>query len=222
MEFLNIGGGELLVIVLLALILFGPEDIMKMMRTLGKYARSAREMWNQFTGTMQQEYLASDELSGVLEDTKSSIAEAQDALKAIKSSVSEVTAAAGNDVAAAQRSVKKQASDTAAALQERLKPAPLASVPVKPDLDPAAHNGHQPDGAVIEDTTGTQDAAPPAPTAVSVSETSVPAQDVDAAHGAPVPEDGGEAAASSPDPESVQLTEPATSDVQDDPVREEA
>ncbi len=35
MDFLNIGGGELLVIVLLALILFRPEDIYKAMRTLG-------------------------------------------------------------------------------------------------------------------------------------------------------------------------------------------
>ncbi len=220
MEFLNIGGGELLVIVLLALILFGPEDIMKMMRTLGKYARSARDMWNQFTSTMQQEYIASDELSSVVEDTKSGLAEAQEVLKTIRSSVGEITATVGTDVAAAQRSVKKQAGDTAAALREQLKPAPLASVPVTPDLVPAAHNGHQPNGAVIEDT-GTHGVASPAPPTASVSEATVPAQLADAPDRPPAPDDGGQTAASTPDLETAQLTEPATSDVQDDPVREE-
>ncbi len=43
------------VIVLLALILFRPEDIYKAMRTLGRYTRSARRMWNEFSTNIKQE-----------------------------------------------------------------------------------------------------------------------------------------------------------------------
>ena len=47
MEFLNIGGGELLIIVLLAIVLFGPEDILRIMRTIGGYVRKIQLMWTQ-------------------------------------------------------------------------------------------------------------------------------------------------------------------------------
>jgi sec-independent protein translocase protein TatB len=122
MEFFNIGGGELLVIVLLALILFGPEDIMKMMRTLGKYARSAREMWTQFNATLQDEYLDSEELGEVLEETKATVAEAQEAVRALNVSMKEVTSAVEKDVAAAQQTVHQEGKEAAAALKETLQP----------------------------------------------------------------------------------------------------
>ena len=55
MQFLNIGGGELLVIVLLALVLFGPEDILKIMRTVGKYTRGIQRMWSQVNNSLREE-----------------------------------------------------------------------------------------------------------------------------------------------------------------------
>lgn len=124
MEFFNIGGGELLVIVLLALILFGPEDIMKMMRTLGKYARSARGMWAQFNATLQNEYLDSEELGEVLEETKATVAEAQEVMKALNTSVGEVTTAIEKDVAEAQKTVRQEGTEAAVALKGSLQPQP--------------------------------------------------------------------------------------------------
>jgi sec-independent protein translocase protein TatB len=121
MEFFNIGGGELLVLVLLALILFGPEDIMKLMRTAGKYARTAREMWTQFSATLQDEYIDAGELEEVLQETKEAIVEAQEVLKAVNVSVGEVTAAVEKDVVEAQKTVHDEGAETAAALRETLR-----------------------------------------------------------------------------------------------------
>lgn len=118
MDFLNIGGGELLLIVLFALILFGPEDIIKIMRSVGKYTRTARQMWSQFTSTVQDEYLASQELEEALAETKATVAEAQQAIEDAKTSVEETTAAVQKDVAEAQRSLKTQAAESAAALRK--------------------------------------------------------------------------------------------------------
>jgi sec-independent protein translocase protein TatB len=126
MEFFNIGGGELLVIVLLALILFGPEDIVKMMRTMGRYARQARGMWSQFNETLQSEYLDSDELSEAIQETKATIGEAQEAIQALNTSVGEVASAVEKDVAEAQQTVRQQGDEAAHALKDQLKPGPVA------------------------------------------------------------------------------------------------
>ncbi|MBN1261460.1 MAG: twin-arginine translocase TatA/TatE family subunit [Anaerolineae bacterium] len=45
MDLFNIGGPELLVLVLIGLLLFGPEDVVKISRKLGGYLRSAQRMW---------------------------------------------------------------------------------------------------------------------------------------------------------------------------------
>ena len=47
MDFLNIGMPELLVIVLIGLILFGPEELLKAARTANGYLRSAQRMWRE-------------------------------------------------------------------------------------------------------------------------------------------------------------------------------
>lgn len=116
MEFLNVGGGEILVIILLALILFGPEDIMKMMRTLGKYTRSARDMWNSFNKNLQEEYAASQELTDIIDETKGVIEETKEVLGTVKTSVDEISTAVTADVADAEKAVKASAEDSAAAL----------------------------------------------------------------------------------------------------------
>ena len=90
MEFLNIGGGEVLVIILLALILFGPEDIMQLMRTIGKYTRAASRMWAQVTQGLQEGYLP-EEVEETLSDTQNTVAEAQGALQEAQASIESVT-----------------------------------------------------------------------------------------------------------------------------------
>ena len=53
MEFLNIGPGELLALALIGLILFGPEDLLRIARTLGGYIRSAQQMWREVASQVE-------------------------------------------------------------------------------------------------------------------------------------------------------------------------
>ena len=55
MDFFNVGSGELLILGLLAIALFGPEDMVKMARTLGRYARIAREGWATLSRQLDRE-----------------------------------------------------------------------------------------------------------------------------------------------------------------------
>lgn len=118
MDFFNIGGGELLVIILLALVLFRPEDIYKAMRTLGRYTRSARSMWNEFSANIKQE-MDTRELEEALAETKTLLSSAEDAVSTLKTSVADVKEAVEGDVSAAGRSLKAQAAEGAAALKSQ-------------------------------------------------------------------------------------------------------
>jgi Sec-independent protein translocase protein TatA len=53
MEFLNVGFGELLALALIGLILFGPEDLLRIARTLGGYIRSAQQMWREVASHLE-------------------------------------------------------------------------------------------------------------------------------------------------------------------------
>ncbi len=55
MDLFNIGTGELLVLGLLALALFGPEDMVRMARALGRYVRIARDYWTGLTCQLDRE-----------------------------------------------------------------------------------------------------------------------------------------------------------------------
>jgi len=117
MEFLNIGGGELLVIALLALILFGPEDLAKMMRKIGEFARRTQQMWRQLSATVQEE-LDVSELEEAVAEVKATTVEVQETLKEIGTSVQEVSAELERNVSEAQRELEVQADESAAALKK--------------------------------------------------------------------------------------------------------
>lgn len=116
MEFFNIGGGEILVIILLALVLFRPEDIYKAMHQLGRYTRSARLMWREFMDNMRRE-MDAQEVEEALKETRASIKETQKALDSLETSVSDVKKTVEKDVSEAGRSLKSQASESARALK---------------------------------------------------------------------------------------------------------
>jgi len=116
MDFFNIGGGELLVIILLALVLFRPEDIYKAMRTLGRYTRSARRMWAEFSTNIKQE-METREVEEALSETKALIGSAEEAVATLKTSVNDVTKTVESDVSTAGKSLKSQAAESAAALK---------------------------------------------------------------------------------------------------------
>lgn len=53
MEFFNIGAPELLVIVLIGLLLFGPEDLVKFVRTINGYLHSAQRLWREVSSQLE-------------------------------------------------------------------------------------------------------------------------------------------------------------------------
>jgi len=63
MDFFNIGTGELLVLAFLALLLFGPEDMLKVARTLGKYTREFHQKWDEFSSSLEAEINAQEQES---------------------------------------------------------------------------------------------------------------------------------------------------------------
>ena len=94
MEFLNIGGGELIVIVLLAIILFGPEDILKIMQTVGGYVRKLQQMWAQMSSGLKGEF----DNDIIPEDIQETIRETRESVTEVQKTLAEVTAVARADL----------------------------------------------------------------------------------------------------------------------------
>lgn len=97
MEFMNVGGGELLIIILLALVLFSPEDILKLMRKIGQYARTARQMWSNVSKSLQDDYIPED-VKEVVRETSTTVKEAQSTLTGVRKQLNEITTAVEDDV----------------------------------------------------------------------------------------------------------------------------
>jgi Tat protein translocase TatB subunit len=55
MDFFGIGFGELVLVMLIALIVFGPAKLPEMARTLGKFSRNLKKMSSDFTATVTKE-----------------------------------------------------------------------------------------------------------------------------------------------------------------------
>jgi Sec-independent protein translocase protein TatA len=63
MEILNVGGWELLMILFLGLLLFGPRDLVRITRTLGRYIQQAQQTWQQFAHDLDMEISAQERRS---------------------------------------------------------------------------------------------------------------------------------------------------------------
>ncbi len=126
MEFLNIGGGELLVIVLLAIILFGPEDIVRMMRTIGEYTRKIQQMWSQVSSGLKGEFIT-DEL--LPEEVKETIQETKESVTEVSKTLAEVKAVAETNVGetrAAVEEVTETLADVKTTVEASVKEIPQA------------------------------------------------------------------------------------------------
>jgi len=104
MDFLNIGGGELLVIVLLAIILFGPEDILKIMRTIGEYVRKIQQMWAQMSAGLSGEFIT-DEV--IPEEIRETIKETQESVAALQKTFADIEATAKADLSQTKAMVEE-------------------------------------------------------------------------------------------------------------------
>lgn len=47
MDILNVGGGELLLVLLIGLLFFGPEELLELAQTVGGYLRKSRVLWSE-------------------------------------------------------------------------------------------------------------------------------------------------------------------------------
>lgn len=117
MEFLNVGGGELLIIVLLALVLFGPEDIAKLMRRIGRYARAARGYWDQFRTSVQHEIPT--DLADDVKEVQQVAADAATVLKETKSELSSTSSEASNAIKDVTKTAQAELTDISRALDDR-------------------------------------------------------------------------------------------------------
>ncbi|MDF1512963.1 MAG: hypothetical protein P1S60_04040, partial [Anaerolineae bacterium] len=97
MEFMNVGGGELLIIILLALVLFSPEDILKLMRTIGNYARTARQMWSNVSKSLQEDYIP-DEVKEVVKETASTVKNARSTLSEVRKDLTSMSTKVEEDI----------------------------------------------------------------------------------------------------------------------------
>lgn len=120
MNFFNIGAGEILVIILLALLLFGPKDIMNIMRTIGQYTRKASRAWAQLTAGLQGELLP-DEVQEVVDETKASFAEVGDTLKEVGTVVKETGATVQEEGRAINQSLQVAVPDAQAEVQSEIR-----------------------------------------------------------------------------------------------------
>lgn len=79
MEIFNIGTGELLFILLLALLVLGPRRIPEVARTLGRALRELRAMSNEFTTALTREVEAAERAERVQRAAQERAAQARSA-----------------------------------------------------------------------------------------------------------------------------------------------
>jgi Sec-independent protein translocase protein TatA len=132
MEFMNVGGGELLIIILFALVLFSPEDIIKLMRTIGKYTRTARQMWSNVSKSLQEEYLPED-VKEVVQETASSVKQAKSTLSDVRKQFNDISTSVEDDVKSATQLADKEISKAVATVNEGQDKAKSGNTPVKED-----------------------------------------------------------------------------------------
>ncbi|HEY89381.1 MAG TPA: hypothetical protein G4N98_06575 [Thermoflexia bacterium] len=53
MDMLNVGGGELLLVLLIGLLFFGPEELLKIAQTVGGYLRQSKTLWHELLQTLE-------------------------------------------------------------------------------------------------------------------------------------------------------------------------
>jgi sec-independent protein translocase protein TatB len=68
MEFLNIGGPELIVLMLLGVIVLGPERLARVAREAGKLVRNLKAYLQSFSGELKNELDILDELKEIKRD----------------------------------------------------------------------------------------------------------------------------------------------------------
>ena len=141
----DIGGGELVVIGIVALVAIGPKELPTVLRTVGRYMGKIRRMSSEFQGQFQEAMREAEmaDLKKHADDLKSSftnfdpLAENKPAETPDGGSTAEVVAAAAAaDMAAANPAI---GADTTAVSAPPDLPAPSIDVPLPEELPPVTN-----------------------------------------------------------------------------------
>ncbi len=73
MNFFGIGGWEVLLIVIVGIIVFGPGKIPEIARNIGKFTRAIKKTASEFTSAMNKEVEAEEKAASELKDNLSDI-----------------------------------------------------------------------------------------------------------------------------------------------------
>ena len=146
-EFFGLGFGEILLVIVIALIIFGPEKVPEMARTLGRMLRTIRQAASGFTTVITQEL---DEAKKTTSDLTAGVTQELDE---VKKATSDLTTGLNKELSG----VRKTTSDLTTGLNKEFAkedgsmPPSQASSGAKPQTSANAHaesGGAEEDGSI--------------------------------------------------------------------------
>lgn len=149
----GIGEGELAIIVVFGFLLFGPDKLPQMGRTIGRAIRQFRETQEKMTAVVQSEIIdpVSEAASAPVKPKKAVVDDDSDA----DEDAAETTAPAKKETFAERRArlAAEKAASEGAAEGEGAEPAAAADTAVEPEPEPAAEPEPEPESEPAEPTT---------------------------------------------------------------------
>lgn len=120
MNFLNMGPGEMIFILALALLIFGPKRLPELARDLGKAVRSFQQASQQITGELTKEI---DEAARTLDQAKESVSGALGEVSSTTTAeLTQAAAAASGQLQQAARAINSELQQAAIATSAPLPP----------------------------------------------------------------------------------------------------
>mgnify|MGYP002586418946 CR=1 FL=1 len=149
----GIGEGELAIIVVFGFLLFGPDKLPQMGRTIGRAIRQFRETQEKMTAVVQSEIIdpVSEAASAPVKPKKTAVDDDSDA----DEDAVETAAPAKKETFAERRArlAAEKAASEGAAEGEGAEPAAAADTAVEPEPEPAAEPEPEPEPEPAEPTT---------------------------------------------------------------------
>jgi TatA/E family protein of Tat protein translocase len=112
MNFLGMGAMEIIVIMVVALIIFGPDKLPEMGAQAGKSLRDLRNMTREMTGEFEESI---SDVRGAMDDMKTTVAEVQRDTRDLAVSVTEITDSAAAEVRAGAKTLNDETTSLTAA-----------------------------------------------------------------------------------------------------------
>jgi Tat protein translocase TatB subunit len=135
MSLLGMGSMELVVILIIAMVVFGPERLAEIAGQAGKMLRDFRRMTRDVTGEFEQSMAP---MRSVMDEMKTTVAGVERETREMAASVTDITGSAAADVRAGVSAVGTETASAAAAASGTTANAPQRAPGVVTPLRPAA------------------------------------------------------------------------------------